>query len=425
MKRFYKGISFLLIFTILFGCSFISAFAESHSVSFPAEGDYYIIADSNNNYAIDVSGGGDAPTYTSIQLWEKNDTDAQIFTLLKVSGDWYKIVHKRTGQVINVQKGESYNDARLWLYPYDETDSCHFRFAAVGSSYIIQNKLDSQRVIDLHNAESYNGAIVHLWDTHFGTSARWKLVPVSNKSFSNTPLDKLGEITFIRQGPNTCKATSLAMVLNLITGSNNYTTSKLGNSSCTNINGRNYTDFNAANYTATYRGDSYKGSYAEEKNALIDSLNNGAPAVAAIHATNGKHSQHHWVVVVGRSGDDFLIVDPAKSGSGSISNNVRTMSSCGYDLGLADYSPYHYGYITFTKSGNDSAVNHSPANSYFPKCSSSYTSITDALKSIGVNTSFSYRSKIAEANSITKYSGTASQNIKMLSLLQAGKLIKP
>ena len=52
------------------------------------------------------------------------------------------------------------------------------------------------------------------------------------------------------------------------------------------------------------------------------------------------------------------------------------------------------------------------------------TSIVDALKSIGVDSSMSNRSKIAKANGISNYKGTAEQNIKMLSLLKSGKLKK-
>lgn len=62
---------------------------------------------------------------------------------------------------------------------------------------------------------------------------------------------------------------------------------------------------------------------------------------------------------------------------------------------------------------------------YFDKCAYTGTSITEALKSIGVENSKEYRKKIAKANSITGYTGTAAQNTKMLNLLKKGKLIKP
>ena len=50
------------------------------------------------------------------------------------------------------------------------------------------------------------------------------------------------------------------------------------------------------------------------------------------------------------------------------------------------------------------------------------TSIVDALSLIGVNSSYSYRSKLAQINGITNYKGTAEQNTQMLNMLQNGTL---
>lgn len=62
--------------------------------------------------------------------------------------------------------------------------------------------------------------------------------------------------------------------------------------------------------------------------------------------------------------------------------------------------------------------------SYYKKCASKYGSLVDALNSIGVNSSFSNRSKIAKKNGIKLYIGTAKQNIQLLNLLKQGKLKK-
>lgn len=52
------------------------------------------------------------------------------------------------------------------------------------------------------------------------------------------------------------------------------------------------------------------------------------------------------------------------------------------------------------------------------------TSIVNGLRNIGVNSSFSNRKKIASANGIGNYSGTASENNKLCSLARVGKLKK-
>lgn len=63
-------------------------------------------------------------------------------------------------------------------------------------------------------------------------------------------------------------------------------------------------------------------------------------------------------------------------------------------------------------------------NVYYPKCNSRYASLIDALKSIGVNSSFDYRRKIAQKNGVNHYIGTSTQNLRLLTKLKAGKLLK-
>lgn len=63
--------------------------------------------------------------------------------------------------------------------------------------------------------------------------------------------------------------------------------------------------------------------------------------------------------------------------------------------------------------------------SYFAQYKGKSVSFVDGLSVIGEESSFSYRKKIAKANGITLYIGTASQNTKLLNLLKQGKLIKP
>lgn len=63
--------------------------------------------------------------------------------------------------------------------------------------------------------------------------------------------------------------------------------------------------------------------------------------------------------------------------------------------------------------------------SYFTKFTGKTESIVTALYMIGADGSFEYRKKIAAANNITGYTGSAEQNTKMLNLLKKGKLIKP
>lgn len=62
---------------------------------------------------------------------------------------------------------------------------------------------------------------------------------------------------------------------------------------------------------------------------------------------------------------------------------------------------------------------------YYPKYTGTSSSIVDALQSLKIDSNLNYRKKIAAANNINNYSGTADQNKKLLNLLKNGKLIKP
>jgi hypothetical protein len=63
--------------------------------------------------------------------------------------------------------------------------------------------------------------------------------------------------------------------------------------------------------------------------------------------------------------------------------------------------------------------------SYLPKYEGTSTSIINALNTLKIDSGFSSRKKIAQANGISNYTGTAAQNIEIVNLLKTGKCIKP
>lgn len=116
------------------------------------------------------------------------------------------------------------------------------------------------------------------------------------------------------------------------------------------------------------------------------------------------------------------------SGNGWVKNNKGCWAITGNPI-----KPENAFYIdkSFTKIINSRGLKFKELNqtnstkTYFTKYTGNTKSIVDALKSIKVDSSYSYRAKIAKVNNITNYKGTSSQNIKMLNLLKQGNLIKP
>lgn len=133
-----------------------------------------------------------------------------------------------------------------------------------------------------------------------------------------------------------------------------------------------------------------------------------------------------------------LKLKEAKS-EGSVTQNGMTYTYSSSDNKWYDSKKNAYegsydankGELVFTKlsskpssSSTSSSTSSTSTATYYKKVSSSYNSIVDALKSIGVNGSYSTREKIAKKNGISNYSGTPAQNVQLLNLLKQGKLKK-
>ena len=120
-------------------------------------------------------------------------------------------------------------------------------------------------------------------------------------------------------------------------------------------------------------------------------------------------------------------IDSLSSQVGAVSSQVANTSSKVSTVNNTVNKTYQTlkqkSTATSTSSASKTA---SKTVKYFNKITSyKGNSFVDALKKRGVNSSLSYRKKIAKANGIKNYTGTASQNTKLLNLMKKGKLIKP
>ncbi len=142
--------------------------------------------------------------------------------------------------------------------------------------------------------------------------------------------------------------------------------------------------------------------------------------------------------------DRFLNMIKAELGQASTTNDlpnltnyngqsiVDALNSVGYDssfsnrkilankLGISNYTgtaEQNLKMIALLK-GNTSSV------TYLKNANYKGSSIVEALNQIKVDSSYSYRSKLASKNGINNYKGTATQNTQLLNKLKMGTLIK-
>lgn len=130
------------------------------------------------------------------------------------------------------------------------------------------------------------------------------------------------------------------------------------------------------------------------------------------------------------TGSSSSLVDALKAvGADSSYSNRGVIASLNGISNYSGTSSQNNQLLALLKAGklikSKTTTSSSNTNSaYYAKYTGSSDSLVDALKTLGIESSFINRQRIADANGISNYSGTSSQNTKLLSLLKKGTLKK-
>lgn len=324
-----------------------------------SDGAYAILASSNTSKAVNdqyASKAGNGTAGVVLDTYNAEANEVWIFT--HRGNQRYTISPSHCPNIcLNVWSASPKAGNQLTLYNYQAGDECSlWEIYRDGSTYSFRNvktglwlnlwgntQVDGNKIVGYH----YDGSAAMKWKLQSPSSGS----SGGSSSSSGLASSNLGRVSFIKQNPSTCKATAAAMAVNLIMGRNAYSTRSMIASGvlCKNLNGNTYRGSDGAVYRTTYKTDSYVGSLSEVARAVESAVSSGLPIVVAVHKNGG--TRHHWIVLVGKdSSGRYLVVDPGRSGSGSMASNTKTMNALGYSFGLTDYSTTHYGYISFART---------------------------------------------------------------------------
>ena len=115
-----------------------------------------------------------------------------------------------------------------------------------------------------------------------------------------------------------------------------------------------------------------------------------------------------------------------QNGFSAYGDTAYTTSSTKLQVGDVLVKPGSHTVMVSAISSTSTTTTQSTTSNenYYAAYTGNSSSLVDALKAVGVSdTSLTNRKKIAVANGINNYSGTAEQNGQLLTLLKAGKLI--
>ena len=150
-------------------------------------GSYTIHSLLNQNKTLDVS-GGNTNNGTNIQLWESNETDAQIWKVTYLNNGYYKFVSKlNDNKCLNVKDNEYFNNANIELNECNNSDSQQFAIKHLNNGYFTIIAKYNNVNIDVLGASTNNGTNIQLWENNNHNAQKWNFIEAleSKQSIEN------------------------------------------------------------------------------------------------------------------------------------------------------------------------------------------------------------------------------------------------
>lgn len=132
----------------------------------------YTIINTSSGKALDIP-DANAKSGAKLQQWASNGSDAQKWILYRHSDNKMTFVSKiNQSLVIDVTSGSSSNGTALQLYPYNGTDAQKFSLSAlpandlINGSYVVTSNLNTKKVADIAGAAKSDGTQAQIWTTN-------------------------------------------------------------------------------------------------------------------------------------------------------------------------------------------------------------------------------------------------------------------
>ncbi len=443
MQKFLKKFLSVMLVLVLMMCVMPidqSAYAAEHNIP---DGFYTIYSSLGNNKVADLQNRSTV-NGSNIQLYEANASVAQIYYICHVRDGYYKIVLAGAqNKAFDIHGGTAYSGANVEIYDYHGGDNQLWEFIPTGNpgEYYIVSK-SGGFYLDVSGAGTSNGTNIQVYKGNKSKAQRWVLKENYNVSKAITYAQKWTDNSGTAEGHYnsgeynryTEKTGLIEQIFGYFQGNNGY--------DCTNFvsqclyDGGMITTSNWGRVAKGMKPDDVQGGLTWVRaRALYPYLQDlGYPTeevrsdLSNIHLgdivffdSNGDGIAGHATICTDVSGGI-----PKYCAHSNWRRNFAYDSSGWYGETGGKAYVVHMSFCTQTSPQmNTPSKQTGTSSDYYPACNSSHTSIINALKSVGVDSSYAFRKKIAVANNIANYSGTSSQNIQMLSLLKSGRLLRP
>lgn len=170
--------------TLLFLIFFIAISANAIVIE---DGIYIIKSSINPNFVIDLNGGR-ATLGNNIQLWDKNNSDAQRWIIKNVNGTVKICSVINSHYVIDLNEAHAVCGENIQCWEDNGSNAQQWLPRKVGSYYEFRSAANQNFTIDLCNSQTVRGQNIHCWEANGTNAQRWILERVGN-SGTNSPDD--------------------------------------------------------------------------------------------------------------------------------------------------------------------------------------------------------------------------------------------
>ena len=126
-----------------------------------SNGKYVIVSSLNNNMVVDVNGASN-DNCANVQLWSRNGSGAQIFTVTYNDGGWYTIINSQSGKALDVANGEAKCGQNVQQYQTNGTNAQKWYLEDAGGGYFyIRSALGYY--LDANGGVANNGTNIQIW----------------------------------------------------------------------------------------------------------------------------------------------------------------------------------------------------------------------------------------------------------------------
>lgn len=135
-----------------------------------ANGIYTISSSLNRNKVLDIAGASNADS-ANLQLWTKNNTNAQKFKFTYLGEGYYEIETCCSGKALDVAGSQSKCGTNVWQYQKNKTNAQKWLIKNAGDGYYYIISKCNGLYLDVSGAKTKDGTNIHVWDFN-GTKAQ-------------------------------------------------------------------------------------------------------------------------------------------------------------------------------------------------------------------------------------------------------------